>query len=188
MNSHRILITALLCLLAAAPALATDTKNVIFVNPPDQPVPTQATGITSVQNVNEPALQPFQVRLTINVAPGDNGANVFLDVPAGKRLVIEYASAYGDAPAGQVLTFSVGTMIPGETNFTEHDLPATQQDAVGNTDMIFIYDLHRRFGGPAVCRFTAINAARGPHRIDGHCLRFDIDFRVSRELAAIMVV
>lgn len=138
MNIRTMLLPTLFCLLLAAPALAKGTKNVVVVNLPDQPVPTQATGVTAVQNVNRPALQPFQARVTVNVAPGDSGANAFVPVPSGKRLVIEYASAYGDAPLGQVLSFSVGTTIPGDTNFVEHDLPATQQSTFGNTDAVFV--------------------------------------------------
>lgn len=135
MNKRRILISIALCLLVAAPALADSSKNVVVVNLPSQPVPTQATGVTAVQNVDEPALQPFQARATANIAPGDSGTNAFVTIPSGKRLVIQYASAYGDAPSGQVLTFSVQTEIPGETNYTEHDVPAAQQNANGGTEI-----------------------------------------------------
>lgn len=122
----------------AASAPAKSSKDVVVVNLPNQPVPTRATGVTAVQNVNAPALQPFQARLMVNIAPGAEGTNGFVNIPTGKRLVIEYASAYGYAPLGQVLTFSVGTKIPGETNFTLHNLPATQQDTFGNTNAVFV--------------------------------------------------
>lgn len=136
----RFLLPAFAALLLgfAATAPAKSTKNVVVVNPSDRPVPTRATGVTAVRNVNAPALQPFQARLTLDVAPGTEGTNGFVAVPAGKRLVIEYASAYGDTPAGQTLTFSIGTKLPGDTGFVAHDLPATQQSAVGNTGEIFV--------------------------------------------------
>ena len=48
-----------------------------------------------------PALQPFQAKVQIQLPPGQCCDNAFVDVPAGKLLVIEYASAWAFANGNQ---------------------------------------------------------------------------------------
>jgi len=45
--------------------------------------------------------QAFQRRLTLTIDPGSTQSQVSLDVPTGKRLVIEHASARVQGPTGQ---------------------------------------------------------------------------------------
>jgi hypothetical protein len=114
-------------LLSTAAALADDTRKVVVENTASKPVP--------VQSVDSAAAHAFEATVTLNVADGVSGANGFVSIPAGKRLVIQYASAYGTAPSGQILNFSVQTMLTGDSVFTPHYLPAAQQnaDVVTNT-------------------------------------------------------
>jgi hypothetical protein len=85
-----------------------------------------------VKDVDQPARSPFQAKLRIEL-PGDQCCqNGFVDVPAGKRLVIEYASALGIAPAGQTFNFEVGTLLNGHLSFDQnHLLPTLQHDPTG---------------------------------------------------------
>lgn len=51
------------------------------------------------------ALDPFQVELDFSIADGSAGGNDSFTVPAGKRLVIDYASASISLPQGQRIDF-----------------------------------------------------------------------------------
>jgi hypothetical protein len=64
------------------------------VNSASEPVPTR--------DVDRPANQPFQVRLTgFSITDGFRGDTKCITVPSGKRLVVEFASAEIGAPSGQ---------------------------------------------------------------------------------------
>ena len=64
---------------------------------------------TPTCDVDNPAKQPFQAAVEIKLPPGTGGENGFVQVPKGKRLVIEYASGEGFLPTGQKCLFSVIT-------------------------------------------------------------------------------
>jgi hypothetical protein len=122
-------------LLLSVSAQADDAKKVMIENPASKPVPVQA--------VNGAASQAFQATVSLNVADGVSGANGFVSIPAGKRLVVQYASAWGQAPSGQLLTFSVQTMLTGDTVFTPHYLPVQQQATdVINQDFVAGSEVH----------------------------------------------
>ncbi len=73
--------------------------------------------------------QPFQTQMSLNLADGISGANAAVTIPSGKRLVIQYASAWAQTPSGQTVTFTIQTMLNDATKFTPHYLPAVQQNS-----------------------------------------------------------
>jgi hypothetical protein len=99
-----------------APASGTPTVKV--VNTSAEPVPVAVTGTPTVQVGNtaaNPALMrdvdrssrtPYNAKITVPIADGQDF--VFSDpslvVPAGKRLVIKYASVDVEVPFGQVVS------------------------------------------------------------------------------------
>ena len=100
----------------ASEALAQPPKDVIVVNPPDAPVPVV------VQN-NE----PFHRFLVGTMAPGvfNMGDTLAVVVPAGKRLVIETASAIVTTVAGQNVRIRVDANALGF--FAAHHLTVSQE-------------------------------------------------------------
>jgi hypothetical protein len=104
--------------LAPGAAVAVSgTPTVEIGNAAGNPVP--------VHDPATPGRTPFQTTINITVDDGVSGGNGLVSVPAGKRLVIEYASAFGGTLSGDTLTFSIFTQDSANTNFI-HYLPATQ--------------------------------------------------------------
>ena len=115
---------------AAAPS--AQTQNVSVVNTPTvnaQQSGTWNVGIdgahntvtvndsnpVSVREKNIPAWQPYQVAANINLNDAEATKTVFVDIPAGKIFVIEFASVIGCVPAGQTLQIAeVVTSGPGQ--------------------------------------------------------------------------
>lgn len=83
---------------------------VLVTNTTSQPVPTAAQGTTAVSDVDGPGRQPFTYYATLTFSPGFAAAGALdpqpFTVPAGKRLVIEFASAYAQIPGGQNVIFA----------------------------------------------------------------------------------
>src|SRR5262245_49604671 len=108
---------------------APRASEVVVTNPANDPALVRI--VSSDEN---PARQPFQDKKQITLPDGQCCENAFVNVPFGKRLVIEYASASGSAGGNQWFTYEVGSTVNGETFFTKnHFLPVTQQVADGNT-------------------------------------------------------
>ena len=77
-----------------------------------------SVGITSatdnpvfVRSVDDAVRELFQEQVAINLADGEIGNTAFLNVPVGKRLVIEHVSAGAIIPAGQKLQISLSTIV-----------------------------------------------------------------------------
>jgi hypothetical protein len=94
------------------------------------PAPVKVRVVKSNEN---PARHPFQEKKQIVLPDGQCCDNAFVDVPAGKRLVIEYASASGFANGSQTFMYEVGTVVNGASAHTTHYLPVAQQISDGNT-------------------------------------------------------
>jgi len=60
----------------------------------------------SVREMNTPAFQPYQVAATLNLNAAEFSKTVFIDIPAGKIFVIEFASVEACVPVGQTLQFA----------------------------------------------------------------------------------
>lgn len=58
--------------------------------------------------------QPFQQRVELILPENTGGQNGFVNVPAGKRLVIEYISGEAFMPQGQKMLFSVICWVSGK--------------------------------------------------------------------------
>jgi len=85
-----------------------------------------------VAQADTPERHAFQATVTVTLDQGFVGQNGAVTVPAGKRLVIEYASARAFVPSGQNLAFSIDTSLNGENVSEFHHLPSTQQFTSGN--------------------------------------------------------
>ena len=110
---------------------APPSKDVVVTNPASDPVLVRVLG-----NSDNPARQPFQARMRIVLPDGQCCENAFVSVPADKRLVIEYASAWSFAPGSQVFLYEVGTRVNGQGSHTQHFLPVVQTVFDGNTSAI----------------------------------------------------
>lgn len=126
-----------------SPAFAPPPSVVIVANPPSNPVPTVAQGITPVEITNtasvtvanttplavrdadNPARQPFQSESSESFPAGGDTINVFFSVPAGKRLVVEQVTASIGVLPGQHALMNVMTTANG--NQVVHFMKPTEQ-------------------------------------------------------------
>jgi hypothetical protein len=104
---------------------------------------TQASplGVASpleVRDLDNPARQPIQAASNCQPDPGFTGCGVtILNVPAGKRLVIEYASIEAFTPAGQVAFFELTTSVNGTSVIHRSPLsqPAVAFNSIGRATL-----------------------------------------------------
>lgn len=158
---------AVLVLGAALPVLAQKPRDVNVVNTPTVNVGnTPSVNVTSlpavqignspnnplqVHDVATPSRAPFQTQQTIIVQDGFVGENGFVQVPQGKRLVIEYASAEAFVPLGQKLRFSVITQtnVPQQNPAnTRHFLPPAALGMSGDHDGFTAGQVVKLFSDP----------------------------------------
>ena len=96
-------------------------RPVVVVNAPDQPVPVR---------VIAPAPQPFQRPFALDWADGEGFVTSTYQVPAGKRLVVEYASLSAYLPPdGQSIFVRILTTVGGQSAF--HTLAVQKQEDYG---------------------------------------------------------
>ncbi|MGH9824247.1 MAG: hypothetical protein ACREDR_13460, partial [Blastocatellia bacterium] len=125
------------------------------------------TSASPLAVVSDPAaLEPFQAEIDFDINDGDAGGSGTFTVPAGKRLVIEYASASVSLPQGQRLDFIqvVTTSASGPTLFAGHFLvPVFVTDDNTNSEFAAAQDL-RLYADPStsVTVKTARNSLSGP--------------------------
>jgi hypothetical protein len=103
---------------------------------------------TPTCDVDNPEKQPFQAAVEINLPPGTGGENGFVQVPKGKRLVIEYASGEGFLPTGQKCLFSVITSLQGQATGTRHYLESTPMGKFGAPDYFRAGQVVRLYADP----------------------------------------
>jgi hypothetical protein len=84
-------------------------KDVVVTNTPANPVP--------VRNVDEGSRQPFQRPFSVNLAPTESFGEATFTVPAGKRIVVEYASLRASLPPGQTVFVNIVTTTAGQSAF-----------------------------------------------------------------------
>jgi hypothetical protein len=127
--------------LGAAPSPAD--KDVIVVNAPAQPVPVEDATVLG-ERWQRLAFTDFQ--------PGDSRKTASFNVPAGKRLVIEHASAFvGLTPSHGVALAQFDTTVSGIAR--PHFFVMQQQAAswwVGSQALRLVHD------GPAPVEFTMV--------------------------------
>jgi hypothetical protein len=91
---------------------------------------------------------PFQFTAEIKIPNGTGGQNGGFQVPAGKRLVIEYASGEAFAPTGQKCLFSVLTSLAGQPVSTRHYLESTPLGKFGAQDYFRAGQVVRLYADP----------------------------------------
>jgi hypothetical protein len=102
-------------LMTSRNAVADSTKD-IMVGP--LPLPVAINGNSSstglwIRSVND-AVEPVQARTNLVVPQGSHGQGQALyNVPANRRLVVEFASAFCTLPAGQAITLEFETSVGG---------------------------------------------------------------------------
>jgi hypothetical protein len=103
---------------------------------------------TPVCEVNNPDKHPFQASLQVSLPPGTEGQNGFVNVPAGKRLVIEYVSGQAFLPTGQKALFSVIVSLQGQNIGTWHYLESSAIGAFGSQDCFQCGRMVRLYADP----------------------------------------
>lgn len=91
---------------------------------------------------------PFQSSVDISLPAGTGGQNAFVQVPAGKRLVIEYVSGDALMPTGQKCLLSVLTLLAGQTTATQHRLETVALGKFGATDHFRAAQVVRLYADP----------------------------------------
>jgi hypothetical protein len=105
-------LSVLIAILAGINATPTHAGPVVSgtVNIGNTPLPvtiagdTTINGTVKIQDVDNPARQPWQHRFSLGVATGTVVSCDSADVPAGKLLVIEYVSANEDLLPDAIMT------------------------------------------------------------------------------------
>jgi len=85
--------------------------NVGLTGTPTVQVGNAANDPVLVRDVENPARQPFQQSVSLNLGNDEPFAIGFIFVPAGKRLVIEYASADAQMASDQRVKISIRTTL-----------------------------------------------------------------------------
>jgi hypothetical protein len=153
-------------------ALAPPAVPVIVTNTPANPVPTVAQGTTAVQitntsplavrDVDNPARQPFQGDATASFS-GQNEANFFIPVPAGKRLVIEHVTASILVLPGRKAGFIVRTTAGASGNAVFHTMSPIPHGTFANVGYdVFIVSQPVRFYADGATQFLLHAYADGP--------------------------
>jgi hypothetical protein len=91
---------------------------------------------------------PFQANAEISLPTGTEGQNGFVNVPTGKRLIIEYVSGQAFLPTGQKALFSVIVSLQGQPTGTSHFLESTAVGAFGGQDCFQCGRLVRLYADP----------------------------------------
>jgi hypothetical protein len=100
----------------------------------------------NVRNVDNPALQPFQRNLDVLIPPGQGTATDQYTVPAGKRLVIEFASNSVTAPTGMKLWVRVQALSGGV--FSNYNMTSALLANTAGTDFSVGSEVTRIYADP----------------------------------------
>jgi len=79
---------------------------------------------------------PFQATVNISLAPGHGGENGWVNVPAGKRLVIEFVSGEAFMPTGQKALF--GIVVQNASGTVRHYLGTHAVGSFGGQDYFWV--------------------------------------------------
>ena len=164
-----------------APAANSNPQTVTVVNTTSNPVPTSATGTTTVagtvtaaqggtwivgvnnttaspvpfRDVDNPATQAFEAEAVGGFADGASttGDITIATVPAGKRLVIEHVSVLGKMNTGQRLVRVNFRKASGLK--TETEVKEVGTDANGSTDYFVVSEALRTYANPGLLQCFA---------------------------------
>ena len=119
---------------------------------------------------------PFQTSVEISMPNGTGGQNAGFQVPAGKRLVIEYVSGDASMPTGQKCLFSIFTSLAGQTTGTRHVLETAALGKLGATDHFQTAQVVRLYADPGTAvtlradRDLATGTATARMSLSGHLI------------------
>lgn len=125
-------------MILSAGIAAAKPRDVEVVNTLDNPA--------LIRDVDSPARQPFQAAVEGTMGAGTEGINLFVTVPTGKRLVIEYVSGTCFVPGGQKCIFSVGTIVNNAATSTFHNLQTEVVGPFGSEDLFRAGEQVRIYG------------------------------------------
>ncbi len=122
------------------------TPSVQVANSPTSPVPVRDAAMLN--------RTPFQTQVTVEIKDTEIKGSGFVPVPAGKRLVIEYASVASVASTGQSLVFDLVTQSNNGTQppvSVRHFLPTTVRGPGplgGDEDLYIAGEVVKLFSDP----------------------------------------
>ncbi len=178
-----IVLAMILAMSGTGRAIAQAISQVKVVNTVREPVPTTVQGTAQVSISNSPTVQvgngdgdpipvkmittsrlPFQASANGVFGVGSVSGSGLIAVPAGKRLFIEYTSAFVMLPTGQNLhQISIATTVGGGT--VQHQLARSFSGPhFSGTDDVFTSAQETRLyadGGTAVVFSLARNSGAG---------------------------
>jgi hypothetical protein len=136
---------------AQLPDLVTALK-VFVTNTPDDPVP--------VRDVDLSRRELYQATYGGALAEGEaNGCLASFEVPAGKRLMVEYVTLLADARTDQAVTFSLAITNSDNTAYVHHAINAHRTEP--GSLWYIASDPLKAYGGPGslVCLSVSRNAS-----------------------------
>jgi hypothetical protein len=81
-----------------------------------------------------PARVPFQQQVAISISNGGPGGFASVSIPTGQRLIVEYVSLSGSAPAGQKLSASIQTTVSNA--IAEYSVAIEVRESADGTDRL----------------------------------------------------
>jgi hypothetical protein len=92
--------------------------------------------------------KPFQATFSVNMPANTEGQNAGYNVPAGKRLIIEFVSFEAFVPTGQKASFSIFVQHQGEPNAIQHYLECIPNGGSGGQDLFLCGRMVRLYADP----------------------------------------
>ena len=112
----------------------------------DVVVTNTAASPALVRNVDEGSRQPFQRPFAVNLAPTESFGEATFTVPAGKRIVVEYASLRASLPPGQTVFVNIATTTAGQSAF--HPVVVSDQGMYGVLHLVGASQQTRIYADP----------------------------------------
>lgn len=135
--------------IANTPAVSLATGASVAVNNP-------ASNAVFVRSVDDRLRQIFQTQITVNLTPGSFGDHLAIQIPAGKRLVIEHVSVAGIDNGEEHLRYEITTQA--NTVQATHRLVSYQQ---GIPNFYYASQEMRVYGDPSSLVIFGVNRPYG---------------------------
>lgn len=164
MRFGQLLLRSAMLSVVALPGLASGHPPAVGVRIVDTPVPVSVTSSVPVRVVREER-QPFQRQLGLDWVDGLDLATSTLEVPAGHRFVIEYASLSAFLPGGQSMFIRILTTSSGLNAF--HTLDVRRGEDWGVLEQFGAAHLVRIYADPGTT--IRVSAGRTPAAGSANC-------------------
>jgi hypothetical protein len=101
-----------------------------------QPLTATIQGTVTIEDVNDPAAQPFQVELPFEIADNAIGlhSSFLFQVPTGKRLIIRYVSGIFNLGIDQAVNIILQTTAAGVQ--VNHDIPPAYEESLSTETLV----------------------------------------------------